>query len=76
MLGKQLLIFTGDVTIRIHLLMFGSYSIDENKKPTRSLRLALVVPKHTVYFYTCSVRLLPANVDKLYDWKADVLSNE
>jgi endonuclease-8 len=56
--------------------MFGSYSIDENKKPTRSLRLALVVPKHTVYFYTCSVRLLPANVDKLYDWKADVLSNE
>ncbi|HEV8271131.1 MAG TPA: DNA-formamidopyrimidine glycosylase family protein [Chitinophagaceae bacterium] len=74
--GKQLLIFTGDVTIRIHLLMFGSYSIDENKKPTRSLRLALVVPKHTVYFYTCSVRLLPANVDKLYDWKADVLSNE
>jgi endonuclease VIII len=74
--GKQLLIFTEDATIRIHLLMFGSYSIDENKKPTRSLRLALVVPKHAVYFYTCSVRLLPANADKLYDWEADVLSNE
>ena len=74
--GKQLLIFTKDITVRIHLLMFGSYSIDENKKPARSLRLALVVPKHTVYFYTCSVRLLPANVDALYDWQADVLSEE
>ena len=48
--GKQLLIFTRDATIRIHLLMFGSYSIDENKKPARSLRLALVVPEHTVFF--------------------------
>jgi len=74
--GKQLLIFTKDTTIRIHLLMFGSYSIDENKKPSRSLRLALVVPAHAVYFYTCSVRLLPANVDTLYDWQADVLSDE
>jgi endonuclease-8 len=74
--GKQLLIFTKDTTIRIHLLMFGSYSIDENKKPTRSLRLALVVPKHVVYFYTCSVRLLPADADNLYDWQADVLSDE
>ena len=74
--GKQLLIFTKDATVRIHLLMFGSYSIDENKKPARSLRLALVVPEHTVYFYTCSVRLLPANVDALYDWQADVLSEE
>jgi len=74
--GKQLLIFTKVATIRIHLLMFGSYSIDENKKPTRSLRLALVVSNHAVYFYTCSVRLLPADVNTLYDWQADVLSDE
>jgi len=74
--GKQLLIFTGDATIRIHLLMFGSYSIDENKKPARSLRLSLVVPKHALYFYNCSVRLLPADADTLYDWQADVLSNK
>lgn len=74
--GKQLLIFTKDTTIRIHLLMFGSYSIDEDKKPTRSLRLCLVVPKHIIYFYTCSVRLLPADANTLYDWEADVLSDE
>jgi len=74
--GKQLLIFTRGITIRIHLLMFGSYSINENKKPTRSLRLALVVSKHGVFFYTCSVKLLPASVNTLYDWQADVLSDE
>jgi len=74
--GKQLLIFTKYATIRIHLLMFGSYSIDENKKPAQSLRLALIVPKHALYFYTCSVRLLPGDADNLYDWQADGLSNE
>ena len=74
--GKQLLIFMHGTTIRIHLLMFGSYSINENKKPRRSLRLALVVPKHAVYFYSCSVKLLPADADTLYDWQADVLNDE
>jgi endonuclease-8 len=74
--GKQLLIYTEEGIIRIHLLMFGSYSIDENRKPTRSLRLGLVVPKHAVYFYNCSVRLLPADANTLYDWQADVLSDE
>jgi len=57
--GKQLLIYTTEEVIRIHLLMFGSYSIDENKKPARSLRLGLRVGDHVVYFYNCSVRLLP-----------------
>jgi endonuclease-8 len=74
--GKQLVIYTEDVIIRIHLLMFGSYRIDENSKPARSLRLALVVPKQTIYFYTCSVRLLQADANTLYDWQADVLSDE
>jgi endonuclease-8 len=74
--GKQLLIFTESWIIRVHLLMFGSYSIDENKKPKRSLRLALKVPGHTIYFYTCSVKLLAKDAGKLYDWQADVLSDK
>jgi endonuclease-8 len=74
--GKQLLIYTEKEIIRIHLLMFGSYSIDENKKPARSLRLGLRVTNHVLYFYNCSVRLLPPGADDLYDWQADVLSDE
>jgi endonuclease-8 len=57
-------------------LMFGSYSIDKNIRPARSLRLALKVPKHTFYFYSCSVRLLTKDVAAAYDWSADVLSDE
>ena len=74
--GKQLFIYFDDWIIRIHLLMFGSYSVDENTKPKRSLRLALEASKHTLYFYTCSVRLLPVGSDKDYDWAADVLSDK
>lgn len=74
--GKQLLILTNGPAIRIHLLMFGSYSIDENIRPARSLRLAIKTSGHTVYFYTCSVRLLEKNAEKLYDWEADVLSDQ
>ena len=74
--GKQLLIYTGDEIIRIHFLMFGSYSIDENHKPARSLRLALQFPEHIIYFFTCSVKLFPGGGDNIYDWEADVLSDK
>ena len=74
--GKQLLIYFEDWIVRIHLLMFGSYSVDKNIRPAKSLRLALETAKHTLYFYTCSVRLLPPNADKDFDWEADVLAAE
>lgn len=74
--GKQLLIYTEDWIVRIHLLMFGTHSIDKNIRPARSLRLALRTNKHTLYFYTCSVRLLTPGAEKDYDWKADVLGTE
>jgi endonuclease-8 len=74
--GKQLLIFTKEGIIRIHLLMFGTYSMDENKKPARSLRLALRVDKYVIYFYNCSVKFLPRDAEDLYDWQADVLSDQ
>lgn len=72
--GKQFLIFTEDPVVRIHLLMFGSYSVDQNTKPARSLRLAIEVSKHRVYFYTCSVKLITKADALAYDWQADVLS--
>ncbi len=74
--GKQLLIYCDGCIVRIHLLMFGSSSVDKNIRPARSLRLALQTVKHSLYFYTCSVRLLSPDSDKDYDWEADVLSPE
>jgi endonuclease-8 len=72
--GKHLLFILPDCTIRIHFLLFGTYSIDEQTKPDRSLRLKLEFEKKQIYFYTCSVKLLTEDIDLLYDWEADVLS--
>ena len=56
--------------------MFGSYNVDEHIKLDRSLRLALTAGKHTIYFYTCSVRILEGDIDELYDWETDLLSDK
>ena len=71
--GKQTLIELPDVTIRIHLLMFGSYRIDERKETPP--RLSLQFDPGELNFYSCSVRLLEGNLDELYDWRTDVMSD-
>jgi endonuclease-8 len=67
--GKHLLICLSTCTIKVHFLMFGSYSIDEQTKPDNRVRLKLQFPKNTIYFYTCSVRLITPAIDALYDWE-------
>jgi len=74
--GKHLLILLPSCTIKIHFLMFGSYSIDEQTKPDNRVRLKLKFAKHSVYFYTCSVRLITTDLDTLYDWESDVLNDK
>jgi endonuclease-8 len=71
--GKQTLIELPDVAIRIHLLMFGSYRINERKDATP--RLSLGFANDELNFYTCSVRLLDGDLDELYDWRVDVMSD-
>src|SRR5688572_1815240 len=74
--GKHLLISVPGCTIRIHFLMFGTYSMDEQTKPDKSLRLKLDFGKKQIYFYTCSVKLLDGDVNSLYDWEGDVLGDK
>ncbi len=73
--GKQSYLVMQNHVIRIHLLMFGSYSIDEQTKPDRQLRLHLKFENGDLYFYSCSVKLLESTVLKEIDWNADVLSD-
>jgi endonuclease-8 len=73
--GKQFFICLHKVTIRIHFLMFGSYSVDTQTKPDKSLRLGIFFKTGSIYFYTCSVRLIHDDLDALYDWEADVMSD-
>lgn len=72
--GKHFLICFKGFYIRIHLLMFGSYAINERKD--RVPRLSLSFSKGEVNFYTCSVKLIEADVEEDYDWEVDVMSDE
>jgi endonuclease-8 len=72
--GKQFLIeLSDDLTIRIHLLMYGSYRIDEGRDIAP--RLGLGFDEGELNFYNCSVRLLDGDLERLYDWRSDVMSD-
>lgn len=70
--GKHFLICFKSGTIRIHLLLFGSYRINEER--TIKPRLRLEFKTGYVNFYTSSVLFLPQPADELYDWSADVMN--
>ena len=75
--GKQtFIVLEENLAIRIHLLMFGSYSIDEQTKPDKSLRPCLEFENGQLFYYSCSVRLFEEDLDKTFDFKADVLSDD
>lgn len=73
--GKQTYLVLDKTAIRIHLLMFGSYSINEQTKPDKSLRLALLFSEKGMYFYTSSVKSVALEFLSSIDWEADVMSD-
>jgi endonuclease VIII len=72
--GKQLLICFGDLTVRIHLLLFGTYRINERKESVPRMRLNF--SRGEVNFYGCSVQFLEGDINSIYDWSGDVLSDK
>lgn len=71
--GKHFLICFKGSYIRIHLLMFGTYRINEEKEGVVP-RLSFTFKNGTVNFYTCSVKYIENDVEQDYDWEADVMS--
>lgn len=72
--GKNFFICFGKkLSVKIHFMLFGSYRINERKET--SARLSLVCSRGEMNFYACSVQLLEGNLDDLYDWSADVMSD-
>jgi len=72
--GKHFLIELPGFAIRIHLLMFGSYCIDERKD--KPVRLGLGFAKgRELNFYSCAVRYIEGDLHDTYDWRGDVLSD-
>ena len=72
--GKHFLIVLPKLTVRIHFLLFGSYSINEQTKPNPRLHLGFA--KGDLYFYSCSVKILTEPLDEIYDWSGDVMNEE
>ena len=72
--GKHFLVELGAFTLRVHLLMLGSYCIDERKD--KPIRLGLgVADGREINFYSCSVKFIEEPLDAVYDWRADVMSD-
>lgn len=74
--GKQTYLVFDEFAIRIHLLMFGSYSVDGHTKPDKNLRLGLEFKTGAMYFYTCNVTLVDPEFLSKIDWEADIMSEE
>ncbi|HWT72177.1 MAG TPA: DNA-formamidopyrimidine glycosylase family protein [Oxalicibacterium sp.] len=70
--GKHFLIELPELTVRVHLLLFGTYRINTHKDTRPSLGLHFTDGE--LNFYTSSVRMVEGPLDEQYDWSADVLS--
>jgi endonuclease VIII len=70
--GKHLLICFNDFFLRIHMLMWGTYRINEKKDIPP--RLSLKFKKEEINFYSCSVKLIEGDPDDVYDWETDIMS--
>jgi endonuclease VIII len=71
--GKHFLICFDGFTFKIHFLLFGSYRINEERD--MAPRLSLRFKEGVMNFYACSVKLLEGELDAIYDWSADVMSD-
>jgi hypothetical protein len=72
--GKHFLIELQGFALRIHLLMFGTYRINERKDSPPRLSLGFDGGDE-LNLYTCSVRYIEGSPDDVYDWSADVMSD-
>jgi endonuclease-8 len=72
--GKHFLICFPGFFLRIHLLMFGKYSI--NEKRDAAPRLSMRFGKGELNFYFCSIKLVEGEVELVYDWETDPMSDQ
>lgn len=72
--GKHFLICFEDFTLKVHLLLFGTYRINERKETTP--RLSMVFSNGELNLYTCSIKFLEGDVNQHYDWSADVMNED
>jgi endonuclease-8 len=70
--GKNFFICFRNASIKIHFMLFGSYRVNDKKETNP--RLSLHFEEGEFNFYACSVKFVEGDLDKLYDWTADVMN--
>lgn len=64
---------SGNFTLRVHFLLWGSYRINERREG-RAERLSLAFDDGELNFYSSSLKYIEGDLDDAYDWSADVMS--
>ncbi|TSJ40467.1 endonuclease [Mucilaginibacter corticis] len=72
--GKHTLLCFPKFTVRVHMMLFGSYYINEPTKKNASLHMKF--SNGEVNFSISAVKLIEEQLDEVYDWSADILSKE
>src|SRR5437762_1437536 len=72
--GKHYLLKIDKTILRIHFLLWGSYSI--NKPKPRSSTLSMFFDNGEVHFYSSSIKKIEQPIDSIYDWRVDVMSRK
>lgn len=70
--GKHFLVQFSRFSLRVHMLMFGSYRIDE-RKPSPP-RVSLQFDNGELNIYASSLKYIEGPLDATYDWRGDVMS--
>jgi endonuclease-8 len=72
--GKHTLLIFPKFSVRVHLMLFGSYYINDRPKKNASLHLQFADGE--VNFSITSIKLIEQPLDELYDWSADIMSKK
>lgn len=72
--GKHFLICLPKYTLRVHFLLFGKYMINDHR--STPARLHLGFKKGELNFYASAIKRIDEDLDEVYDWEADVMSDE
>jgi len=72
--GKHFLIEFRGFSLRVHMLLFGTYRIDD-RKPVPA-RMSLRFDNGELNFYSSSLKYIEGPLEDIYDWRADVLDQD
>lgn len=73
--GKQTFLIFDTIIFKIHLMMFGSYSLYK-RKDIDTLKLGLTFKDGGMYFYTCVVKVIDESFLLKINWETDIMSDK